>query len=69
MDWIKDTFKALLPKPKGWVTINDIVKHTGNSRKTVQDRVKKMVSEGQLEAMDCIENNHRAKCYRKKGNK
>ena len=66
MNWIKETFAKPPAKPKGWVTISEIAKQTGNSRKTVDERVKKMVADGILEVMECMENNHRVKCYRKK---
>jgi hypothetical protein len=66
MKWIEEHFKRPEPKPKGWVTINDIIVQTGNNRKTVESRIKEMVTRGDLVSMDCIDNGKRAKCYKYK---
>lgn len=66
MNWIKENFAPVPNKPKGWVTINDIVSQTGNSKSTVKERISKMVNSGHLEVMDCRENGKIAKCYRQK---
>jgi predicted regulator of amino acid metabolism with ACT domain len=66
MDWVKKEFSKPPAKPNGWVSITDIANQTGNNRKTVEARVKKMVDAGQLEVKEFMENNHRVKCYRKK---
>lgn len=69
MGWIEDNFKKPVPKPKGWVTINEIVVQTGNNRKTVEWRVKEMVSKGELVVMECIDNGKRCKCYKQNDKK
>lgn len=66
MNWVKEAFKPCGPKPKGWVSISDIVKQTGNGRKLIAQRLRAMVESGELEAMECVENGHRVKCYKKK---
>lgn len=66
MNWVKENFSKAPAKPKGWVTISDIVKQTGNNRKSVETKLREMVDNGQLEVMECMENKHRAKCYRQK---
>lgn len=66
VDWIKDKFCLPPSKPKGWVTVSDIVEITGNLRKTVSQRVRIMVESGDLEEMECMVKGKRCKCYRKK---
>lgn len=66
MNWVKQTFKKLPVKPKGWVSINDIVTQTGNNRRTVAFRVSGMVTAGELMVMDATENGRRVKVYKKK---
>lgn len=66
MKWVKETFTRNKPKPKGWVTVNDIVQMTGNNRRTVSSRLLAMVKNNELEVMDCMENGKNAKCYKKK---
>lgn len=66
IEWIKKTFSSPPKKPDGWFTVSDISKITGDTYKTVADRVKKMLHNGELDIMECIENGKRQKCYRKK---
>lgn len=69
MDWIKEAFQRYEPKPKGWVTIRDIMKLTGHAENTVRKRVSAMVSGGQLEEKRFYDSGLVVKCYRKKGKK
>lgn len=66
IDWIKKEFSPLPEKPEGWVTVAEIVEQTGNSPKTVGDRLRNMVASGVLEVMECKINGKVSKCYRKK---
>lgn len=69
MNWVKEAFKTCVPKPKGWLSIADIVAQTGNNRKLIAQRLRNMVEAGELEVMECVENGRRIKCYKKKNEK
>lgn len=69
MNWVKEAFKPCVPKPKGWLSIADIVAQTGNNRKLIAQRLRNMVEAGELEVMECVENGRRIKCYKKKNEK
>lgn len=69
MDWVKETFQKYEPKPKGWVTINDIQEQTNQSLSTIRRKVSEMMKSGILEEMLCMEKGLKVKCYRKKGKK
>lgn len=66
MDWVKETFQKYEPKPKGWVTINDIQEQTNQSLSTIRRKVSEMMKSGILEEMWCMEKGLKVKCYRKK---
>ena len=66
VNWIKDKFKPLQPKPKGWFTLKEIMQISGNSRSVVQDRLEQMIKEGEIQVIECLENGHRMKAYGKK---
>ena len=65
MSWVKEKFSKVPDKPKGWITVKDIVLQTGNNRRTVMDRLKAMVISGELQQMICNENGKISNCYRK----
>lgn len=69
MDWVKEVFQKYEPKPKGWVTVNEINEQTGQSLSTVRRKVTEMVKGGILEEMWCMDKGIKVKCYRKKGKK
>jgi hypothetical protein len=66
MEWIKETFSRLGPKPKGWYTAREIMEITGNSRSVVAVKLAEMVKNGEIEVIECLENGHRIKAYNKK---
>lgn len=66
MNWIKEKFKPLPKRPKGWVTQNEIQEMTGNSRSVVQKKLGEMIKAGEIQVMECLENGHRVKVYGKK---
>lgn len=66
IEWIKEAFKSLQPPPKGWVTVYDIEKQTGQKRTTISQRVNQMVNDGILDVRDCLINGRIGKCYKKK---
>lgn len=69
MSWIDDNFKKPVPKPKGWVTINEIASKTGSNRKTVACKIRSMLDAGEIISMDCFENGKRCKCYKQNDKK
>ena len=66
MNWIKESFKPLPARPKGWVTQKEIQEMTGNSRSVVQKKLDEMIKAGEIQFMECLENGHRVKVYGKK---
>ncbi len=66
MEWIKEHFTKLGPKPKGWYSAKDIQEISGNSRSVVWEKINEMMKSGELEMMECLENGHRVKVYKKK---
>ena len=66
MNWIKENFKPLPVRPKGWVTQKEIQEMTGNSRSVVQKKLDEMIKAGEIQVMECLENGHRVKVYGKK---
>ena len=66
LSWIKDSFTLPPPKPKGWHTINEIVKITGNKKCTVKSRVEKMVAAGELQVMKVMSKGKSCHAYKKK---
>jgi len=66
MNWIKENFKPLPARPKGWVTQKEIQEMTGNSRSVVQKKLYEMIKAGEIQFMECLENGHRVKVYGKK---
>ena len=66
MNWIKENFKPLPARPKGWVTQKEIQEMTGNSRSVVQKKLDEMIKAGEIQFMECLENGHRVKVYGKK---
>jgi hypothetical protein len=66
MSWAKEMFKKPPAKPKGWLSVNDIVKESGNARGTVGPRLREMVKKGLLDVMECFEDGKIAKCYKPK---
>lgn len=68
MEWIKEHFTKLGPKPKGWYSAKDIHEISGNSRSVVQLKISEMLKNGELDVMECLENGHRVKVYKKKDN-
>ena len=66
MNWIKEKFKPLPKRPKGWVTQKEIQEMTGNSRSVVQKKLDEMIKAGEIQFMECLENGHRVKVYGKK---
>jgi Fic family protein len=69
MDWVKEAFQKYEPKPKGWVTIRDIMKLTGHTENTVRKKVAEMIKNELLEERKCTDAGSVVKCYRKKGKK
>lgn len=66
MSWVKEILKPPPPKPKGWLTVSDVAKESGSPRGTVGPKLRRMVSEGVLMVMDCMENGKIVKAYKKK---
>lgn len=63
--FIKDKLKPLpTVKPKGWFTITELVKKTGMSRWSINDKLKKGVERKELEAMEIILDGRKMKCYK-----
>ena len=69
MEWVKEAFKKIPEKPKGWVTVVDIQKETSQPETTIRRRLKAMVDNGVLGKMWCMDNGVKSLCYRKKGKK
>lgn len=69
MDWVKEAFQKTPNKPKGWVSVSDIQRETGQAETTIRHKLKSMVDNGLLEKMWCIDNGVKVLCYRKKGKK
>ena len=66
IDWIKECFKPLPARPKGWVTQKEVQQITGNSRSSVQEKLTEMIKAGEIQVIECLENGHRVKVYGKK---
>lgn len=69
MEWVKEAFQKTPNKPKGWVSVSDIQRETGQAETTIRHKLKSMVDNGLLEKMWCIYNGVKVLCYRKKGKK
>ena len=69
MEWVKEEFQKTPNKPKGWVSVSDIHRETGQAETTIRHKLKSMVDNGLLEKMWCIDNGVKVLCYRKKGKK
>lgn len=68
VDWVKQSF-GKQTKPKGWLTVKDVVEQSGNHFVTVKIKLKAMVDSGQLESMWCFDKGIRCLCYRQKSKK
>ncbi len=65
MNWIKENFSPMQSKPKGWVSVRDIMNETGNNRKTIAERLRNMVAIGELECQKFLEDGKVCNCYKK----